>query len=161
MSDRLFELIRRILVNDEESTTDTPMKREYATSPPWVLHVEDDLDFSEALKTRLESHGVAVVRAFDGCDGVNSAFRCPAEAIILDIEMPNGSGDVVLKQLKQFPQTRDIPVIILTCHNDQIFRHKMLELGAVAYLTKPLKFDELYEELAKHIDILPQPALSG
>ena len=123
------------------------------------MHVEDDAEFSGAVKTRLESHGVAVVRAFDGLDGVQRAFKYPADAIILDIEMPNGNGEAVLYQLRQFSKTRDIPVIVLTCCKNRLIRHRMLELGARAYLTKPLDFDKLYNELVKHIDILPQPAL--
>ena len=155
MSRHVFEYIQRALFGNCVAVI--PDVYDYDTSmPPWVLHVEDDALFSAALKTRLESHGVAVIRAFDGIDGIRNAFKHPADAIILDVEMPNGSGDEVLRLLKETESTRDIPVILLTCRNDRAFKQKMLNMGAVAYLNKPLEFSELQRELAKHIDILPE-----
>ena len=129
-----------------------------SSMPPWILHVEDDAQFSAGLKTRLEAHGVAVIRAFDGMDGVRTAFKHPADAILLDVEMPNGSGDEVLRLLKETESTRNIPVIFLTCRKDRVFRRKMLAMGAAAYLNKPLDFSELQRELANYIDILANAA---
>ena len=40
-----------------------------SSAPPWVLSIDDDVDFSDAMKCRLESHGVAVVRAYNGMEG--------------------------------------------------------------------------------------------
>ncbi len=124
-------------------------------SPPWVLCIEDDRDFSLALKLKLEMHGVAVVRAFEGMQGIQDAFTRPADAIILDYNLPNGQGDFVLKRLKSAPQTRDIPVIVLTGVKDQTLEQKMLSLGASRFLTKPLNWNLLYDELQKHVELAP------
>lgn len=126
-----------------------------ARSLPWVLHVDDDADFSRALKIRLEAHGVAVVRAFDGLDGVRSAKKYPADAIILDMVMPNGNGEEVLRLLKQNPLTREIPAIVLSSRRDGALRRRLLDLGAVEYLTKPLDFPLLHHTLSRYFDVLP------
>ena len=127
----------------------------HRTSPPWVLLVEDDLDFSLALKLRLERSGVAVVRAFEGVRGVHEACTRPAEAIILDYNLPNGQGDFVLRRLKANPMTRDIPVIVVTGVRDQSLKQRMLSLGAASFYAKPVDFETLHEELKQHIDVLP------
>ena len=158
MSKSIFNYILKAMFGNSPEGIEGGCEAGDTTMPPWVLHVEDDAQFSAALKTRLESHGVAVIRAFDGKDGIQSAFKHPADAIILDVEMPNGSGDEVLRRLKDTESTRQVPVIVLTCRNDRVFRRKMLDLGAAAYLNKPLDFSELHRELAKHIDILSSAA---
>jgi DNA-binding response OmpR family regulator len=123
--------------------------------PPWVLCIEDDDDFSMALKLRLEAHGVAVVRAFDGTSGYRTAFTHPASAILLDYNLPRGQGDYVLRRLKENPVTAEIPVIVLTGNRSATTRRQMLNLGAEAYLTKPLDFAELMEVLEPYVDMLP------
>lgn len=121
---------------------------------PWVLCIDDDTDYSEAMKLRLEVHGVAVVRAFDGMGGYRKAFTHPASAILLDYELPNGQGDYVLRRLKENPVTRDIPVIAISGVKDNTIARKMIALGAVCFLHKPVKFQQVRNELANYIDIL-------
>ena len=144
---RIFELLKPA---DDRAELDAEV-----CELPWVLHIEDDAEFSNALKLRLEHHGVAVVRAFDGTSGYRSAFLRPADAILLDVELPNGCGDYVLERLKGNSATRDIPVIVVTGVVDRSMYRKMMNLGASAYLNKPLDFEELHAELGKYIDILP------
>ena len=125
---------------------------------PTVLHIEDDADMSEALKTRLEAYGVAVVRAFDGMEGYRAAFRYPIDAILLDYELPNGHGDYILRRLKENPVTDKLPVIVITGRRDGHLERRCLGMGAASFLTKPVRFEALHAELAKHIDILARPA---
>ena len=144
---------------DDSGESQTPATHEPAgdNSLPWVLSIDDDIDFSWALKRRLESHGVAVVRACDGTDGYRTAFTRPADVILLDYEMPNGQGDYVLRRLKDNPITKDIPVIILTGRRDRALERRMLNMGAATYLTKPINFHDLLQELQQHIDVLREP----
>jgi CheY-like chemotaxis protein len=126
--------------------------------PPWVLCVDDDADFAETLKCRLEAHGVAVVRAASGMEGYRLAFARPASAILLDYNMPDGQGDYILARLQDNPVTRDIPVLIITGVRDKWLERKMYGLGAKRFMTKPIDFDSLRDELANYIDILAEPA---
>ena len=121
---------------------------------PWVLCVDDDADFSHALKIRLENHGVAVIRAHSGMEGFRMAFTMPASAILLDFNMPNGQGDYILGRLKDNPVTRDIPVVIITGVKDKMLERRMLAMGATAFFVKPVNFDQLRKHLSQYIDIL-------
>lgn len=151
---RIFDLLHPHDHSDVPVVHDDDLDR----SLPWVLHIEDDEDFSGAIKRRLEQHGVAVVRAFNGMEGYRTAFARQADAILLDFEMPNGQGDYILGRLKDNPATRDIPVIVITGVRDRSVYRKMMNLGASAFLTKPVEFDELHQRLGEHIPMLPEPA---
>lgn len=121
---------------------------------PWVLCIDDDADYCRALGLLLESHGVAVVRAYDGLRGVQSAFTNSPSAILLDYHLPDAEGDCVLGRLKDTDHTRHIPVIVVTGITDRAIQRTMLDLGAETVLTKPLEFAKLRRELARHINIL-------
>ncbi len=127
--------------------------------PPLVLHVEDDQDFSAALRCRLEAYGVAVVRAFDGEEGIRQSRERKVDAVLVDFELPRANGFEVLEALREHESTRYLPVLVITGRTDKRLKLRMKELGAVAHLTKPLKFDDLRRQLARHIDVLPRPCL--
>ncbi len=145
------------LFDDDAPAGAEPFDSDGANEPPWVLCIDDDADYSHALKLRLERHGIAVVRAFEGLEGVRCAFTKPADVILLDYEMPNGQGDYVLARLKDNPVTRHIPVIMITGKKDRILERRVLSMGAVKFMYKPPNFSELLSELRRHIDVLPQP----
>ncbi len=140
-------------LEEEESKPTLPDSTEDTQQMPWVLHVDDDRDLSAAMATRFEFHGIKVLRVFDGTGGVRTALSHQASAIILDYEMPNGQGDYVLGRLKDNPITRDIPVIILTGRKDRFLERKLLGMGAVRFLNKPVDFKELLGELRQYIDL--------
>ena len=128
---------------------------EWEESQPWVLCIEDDDDFSLALKLKLRARGISVVRANDGMLGLNHASTRPADAIILDFNLPNGQGDFVLRRLKSNPTTASIPVIVLTGVRDQNLGHKMMSLGASKFMNKPVVWEELFAELDRHLGWTP------
>ena len=123
------------------------------SAEPWILCVEDDRDFSLALQLRFKRHGISVVRAFEGVEGVQAALARPAEAIILDYNLPNGRGDYVLRQLKANPLTKAIPVIVVSGQKRPGLEKEMLHLGAARFFAKPVRFDALLEEVQRHIAV--------
>jgi len=123
---------------------------------PWVLHVEDDPALATAVQLRLEQNGIRVVTANSGVNGVQCAMTRPADAILLDFELPQGSGDFVLRRLKSHPMTANIPVIFLTGRTDPELKRQLTLMGAAAVLTKPIEFERLVAELNSHI---AQPAI--
>jgi DNA-binding response OmpR family regulator len=124
---------------------------EHAITRPWVLCVDDDPDFAATLKLRLQQHGVDVLHAFAGMEGYRCAFTHEARAIILDQEMPDGNGEYILRRLKESPATEDIPVIVLTGTKDQALARRMYNLGAARFLTKPVDWGDLWDELRPFI----------
>lgn len=116
---------------------------------------------SLALKLKLEHRGIQVIRAFEGRQGVQTAMTGPADAIILDFNLPNGQGDYVLRRLKMNPRTKDIPVIMLTGVKDQALEQQMLGMGATRFLTKPLVFEDLLQELQRRLPLSGTPLASA
>lgn len=84
------------------------------SDPPIVLHVEDDHDFSAALRFRLEAHGVAVIRSEDGDNGIRRLLERKVDAVLLDYELPNRNGDEVIKSIRKIDALRELPIIVIT-----------------------------------------------
>ena len=132
---------------------DTALQPPEVLNRPWVLHVDDDADLSNALKMRLEFHGVSVVQAFTGCSGIKQAFTNPVSAIILDLGMPGGDGRYVLESLKACESTKHIPVVVLTGFRGGGQKQEMLSLGADSFLEKPIPFETLFSKLSPHLGL--------
>ncbi|HEX3870042.1 MAG TPA: response regulator [Pirellulales bacterium] len=118
---------------------------------PRVLCIDDDPDISKIIKLRLARYGVEVHRAFEGMQGYWTSLDMHPDVIISDMVMPDGQGNYIVSRLQQHSLTKDIPVIMLTGQQDPGLKRQMLAMGVEAYLTKPIVFDELLEELRKHI----------
>lgn len=125
---------------------------------PWVLSVEDDDDVALALKIRLKEIGVHVRRVAAGIDGFRQAYTYPPEAILLDYELPHGNGDYVLRRLKETPDTRDIPVIVLTGRREAYIERQVRALGAAEFMNKPFEWVQLREVLQRYLTESPQAA---
>lgn len=138
---------------DEAEADDRPYLR---ITRPWVLCVDDDIEFTNLLKLRLNALGVDVLQAFTGMSGYRFAFTHEAQAIILDHDMPDGNGEYVLRRLKENPVTKDIPVIVLTGRKDQALARRIYNLGANRFLTKPTNWAELWTELRRYIRMEPE-----
>jgi DNA-binding response OmpR family regulator len=107
---------------------------------PLILVVEDDPKSSELLKIYLTQEGYDVATAFAGKEAIKTAKELKPMAITLDIILPGKSGWDVLKELKELPETKDIPVIIVSILEE---KERGFSLGAVDYLVKPIKKEEL------------------
>ncbi len=107
--------------------------------------VADDSQFQlQLLKKYLSEKGLAVMIAADGFQAWTTALREEPDLIVLDLNMPAGSGLDILKRLKTSVKTAAIPVIGITASTEASAEHAMTELGAVAFLTKPLDLDRLH-----------------
>ena len=122
-----------------------------------ILLIEDDPAAVRLLRTYLEDAGHHVKVAHDGPTGLVAAHRCQPAAIILDVMLPGMDGWEVLRQLKQDPQVRDIPVVIVTIIDEQDVG---IALGAVDYFVKPVNPEALIARLARHALVTP-PAPDG
>ena len=106
--------------------------------------VVDDSRFQLTLLTRsLQEKGFEVVSAQDVMQASMIALRAAPDAIVLDINMPGGSGIDVLKRLKRSTKTQNIPVIVVSGNEDSDVRQVALQLGVVEFLMKPVDLDQL------------------
>jgi PAS domain S-box-containing protein len=113
---------------------------------PLILVVENDPKSSKLITIYLIQKGYRVATAFDGEEAVKKAGELKPMAITLDINLPKKSGWEVLSELKEMPETRDIPVIIVSILEDM---KRGFHLGAIDYLTKPINKGDLLRTLAR------------
>jgi CheY-like chemotaxis protein len=71
------------------------------------------------------------------------------------LEMPDGQGNYILSRFKSHSATKNTPIIVLTGNSNPAIRREMLRLGAAAYLTKPIRWDALLDELGHYIELAP------
>jgi DNA-binding response OmpR family regulator len=103
-----------------------------------ILIVDDTPDIVQFLVVRLRAEGFDTLTAYNGFDGLDIARREKPDLIILDVMMPQLNGFQVCRKLKQDPEYADIPVIFLTAKDQPSDRFWGEEVGAAAYLTKPV-----------------------
>jgi twitching motility two-component system response regulator PilH len=121
---------------------------------PKIL-VADDSRFQVTLLTKaLQDKGFEVVAAQDAMQAGMVALRTAPDAIVLDINMPGGSGIEVLKRLRRSTKTQLIPVVVVSGSDDPGVRQIAMELGVADFLTKPVDLDQLCKTLS---DLLPIP----
>ena len=117
-----------------------------------VLVVENDANFARVLLDMAREKGFLGVVALDGESGVALAHEYQPDSITLDIDMPPGpDGWAVLDRLKHHPDTRHIPVHIISGVDK---RQQGLKAGALAYLEKPVSKDSLDEAFARILSFI-------
>lgn len=114
--------------------------RRYKTK---VLVADDDELICELLRHRFHRMGYSVLIAKNGTEALTRIRAERPDISILDVMMPGTEGTAVLNQLKENPETADLPVIMLSAKNQQDNIIKGLESGAHDYITKPFDLDEL------------------
>lgn len=115
--------------------------------PSKVLLVDDEREFVQTLSERLQMRDVGSAIAYDGESALNLVAEDEPDVMILDLKMPGIDGIEVLKKVKATQP--EIEVIILTGHGSEVDKEKCMELGAFAYMQKPVNIDLLSETLKK------------
>ena len=112
-----------------------------------ILIIEDDKDVVSVLKMALEKEGYEVDYAYDGLEALEKIKEKP-DAIILDLMLPKVDGYSINIKLKENPQTKDIPVIVLTGKG---YLKELMgireEMKVQAYLEKPVPMKTILEKI--------------
>jgi len=117
-----------------------------------ILVVDDALMVRRQVAGALQKLGYAVLEAFDGVDALEKLDATPTvKLIMLDIHMPNMNGIEFLERLRARGAT--IPVIVLTAEAEPEVIRRAKELGAKAWLVKPLKLDLLAATITKAVPL--------
>jgi CheY-like chemotaxis protein len=114
-----------------------------------ILVVDDDESIRELLRMHLSNAGYEVNVAEDAIAAGYLVLRSPPDLIISDVNMPHMDGFEFIAALKADKTVPDIPVIFLTSVEEGDHRGKAL--GAVGYITKPVRADRLLQLVAKHV----------
>lgn len=103
-----------------------------------ILIADDEPDILEIISFNLEKEGFVVYTATDGNDAINKAQKLLPDLIILDVMMPHKTGIEACAILRQQPQLKETPIIILTALSDEQTHIKGLESGADDFVNKPI-----------------------
>ncbi|HXG39779.1 MAG TPA: ATP-binding protein [Candidatus Limnocylindrales bacterium] len=126
----------------------TPAARPVESPQRTVLHIEDNLP-NQQLVERILGHrpGIRLLSAIQGGLGLELARRHRPDLVLLDLHLPDMPGRDVLERLKSYPETRDIPVIVLSADATKRQRSQLLADGAADYIAKPIDVAAFLERI--------------
>lgn len=120
---------------------------------PLILVVEDIPESMFRVCNILQEEGYGLTMAENGRQALEMVPEARPDLILLDIKMPGMNGYEVCEQLKKNPKTKDIPIIFLTISSGTAEIVKGFAIGAVDYITKPFKKEELLSRVKTHLDL--------
>jgi chemosensory pili system protein ChpA (sensor histidine kinase/response regulator) len=122
-----------------------------------VILADDSISVRKFVGRMLEKAGYRVRLAGDGLEALEIALQTRCDLIITDLEMPRTNGYELMMHLRQAPETRNIPVMVVTSRAGAKHRDRAIKEGAAAFLTKPVQD----EQLIAAVDELIGSAQSG
>jgi len=108
-----------------------------------ILTVDDSVSVRHLLKFALGALGYGVVEAGDAFEGLEVAKSRSVNLVITDLNMPGMDGISFIRQLRQLPPYRGVPIVILTTESDDGLKQQAKAAGATGWITKPFKQDQL------------------
>ena len=116
---------------------------------PKILVVDDDESFRDLIRVHLGNAGYEAMMAEDAVAAGHLIVQDRPALVLIDVRMPYMDGYEFATALKADPQTRDIPIMFVTI--DENVAERSRELGAVAYLRKPVRADRLLEVVQLYV----------
>jgi two-component system phosphate regulon response regulator PhoB len=110
---------------------------------PYVLAVEDEESLATLLQYNLDKEGYRVGVAGDGEEALMMIDEQAPDLVVLDWMLPKVSGVEVCRRLRSRPETRNLPIIMLTARGEETDRIRGLDTGADDYVVKPFSMSEL------------------
>jgi DNA-binding response OmpR family regulator len=117
-----------------------------------VLVADDEIYMVRLLEMTFKKGGFEVVSCRDGQAALTAAVTAQPQLIVLDIVMPSLDGLGALRQLKENPATKNIPVVVLSAKGHALTRVEAELAGAALFLTKPFSPNQLLEEVKKILE---------
>ena len=117
-----------------------------------VLIADDEIYMVRLLEMTFKKGGFEVVSCRDGHEALATAATAQPQLIVLDVIMPGLDGLGALRQLKENPVTKNIPVVVLSAKGHALTRVEAERAGAALFLTKPFSPNQLLEEVKKILE---------
>lgn len=126
--------------------------RKHSSAKGTILVVDDSALARKVVSNLLSTAGYRVVEAKDGFEAMGQLEIEQPDLVLLDLIMPTMDGYQVVDMMKRTPVYRDIPVIMLTSRDSLMDKLKGKMSASDAYITKPVKEEELMRHIARHLD---------
>ncbi|KKL90904.1 hypothetical protein LCGC14_1900030 [marine sediment metagenome] len=112
-----------------------------------ILIADDKLEVVELLRATMEGEDYQIISASDGREALEKIGKEKPDLVLLDVVMPKMNGLEVLAKVKKDPQTKDVPIIMLTAKGQQLDKDKGIGLGAEDYIIKPFSPSHLLRKI--------------
>ncbi len=119
-----------------------------------ILVIDDEADFLEMLKIRLEANNYEVITALNGNEGLEKVKQDKPDAVLLDILMPELDGLRVLRRIRS--QNKNLPVFIITAFSDEERFKLANKLGASGFIVKTSDLKQEVDNINTILNISPQ-----
>lgn len=126
---------------------------EEKTAAERILVIDDTEENVELISEMLAMKGYDVSYALSGKNGLDLAEKTSPDLILLDITMPEMNGFQVCEKLKESDKLKDIPVIFISALDETMDKVKAFEIGAVDYITKPFRLQEIIARVETHLKV--------
>lgn len=140
------------MLSQDSPPEDTPLRDPHQIR---LLLVDDSLSIRKFVGRMLESAGYQLDTAVDGEDGLRKASTNRYTLIITDLEMPKLNGFEVIQALRSRPDTRHTPVLVMTTRAGDKHHHMAINVGATAYIAKPVEERILLQEIERWVGRAP------
>jgi signal transduction histidine kinase/FixJ family two-component response regulator len=125
----------------------------YEGDPQTILVLDDSWENRSVILHLLEPLGFTVLEACDGYEGLTQAAQHHPDLIITDLAMPKMDGWEFLRQLRQAEELKDTIAVVSSASVFERDRQRSLDAGGTDFLPKPVRAEELYDMVAKHLDL--------
>jgi len=126
-----------------------------------ILMIEDDTAMAGSLRATLQSRGFNVYVADTAEEGVDLARIYDYDAVLLDLGLPDMSGNAVIAHLKQEPSTQDIPIVVCTADDREETAEACRAAGCIDVLLKPFSSEQLLDVVGRILRARPNNSPSG
>ena len=121
-----------------------------------VLVVEDNWDLQSLLSYYLQAMGLTVIMANNGKEGVEKALKERPQMIFMDIMMPGMDGREATRQIRSNPETKNIPIVVVSVLHREEDIEKCMEADCNDFLVKPVTREQIQEKVQAFIpDSIP------
>lgn len=114
-----------------------------------ILCVDDSASMRQMVHLTLSGGGYEVVEAIDGRDALDKASAADFGLVVTDLNMPNLDGLGLIRELRNLPSYKGVPIIFLTTESDEAKKEEAKAAGATGWITKPFQADRLLTVIKK------------
>ncbi|PYI84181.1 MAG: hypothetical protein DME26_13670 [Verrucomicrobia bacterium] len=118
-----------------------------------ILIIEDSTEYRDFISELLRLCGYDLLEAQDGEGGIRLAIEATPDLIVCDLHLPHADGFSTLETIRRNQGPHHVPFIFLSGDSDPLHIHHGLNLGAEAYLVKPVSANEFVTEVRRHLPL--------